>query len=158
MDEQTNLPADSELALKIRDRFFGGLPIETLKIVDSQKAGQCYTNVRKTVSEKGGKPYFGWALTYVPNYFVEALHHCVWEKPDSHIVDVTAIPFAAFETNEITFIPQNDLKLDDVYEPTIPSLFVGISNHSKVKKYIKATRGVIIAKRKFHNLSKKIGA
>lgn len=49
----------------------------------------CDLNVRKAVEQLGGKEIFGFRIWSIPNKYVEADLHCVWERIDGTVVDVT---------------------------------------------------------------------
>jgi len=49
----------------------------------------CDLNVRKAVKETGGKEILGFRIWSIPRWYIEADLHCIWQKPDGEIIDVT---------------------------------------------------------------------
>lgn len=53
------------------------------------KAGFCDENVDRQIREKGGSLCWGWDLVEHPTGAIESEAHCVWQTPDSQLIDVT---------------------------------------------------------------------
>ena len=69
-------------------------PIWTLyEPLISQPEAECFSIVPEQVARCGGKQLTGWAIWEIPGVFIEAEFHCVWERPDGAIVDITPRPF-----------------------------------------------------------------
>lgn len=62
----------------------------------------CCENVRDMVLEHGGEIIYGWAVWQHGEFFVEAEHHSVWQKPSGQLACVT--PQTPHE-KVLTFIP-----------------------------------------------------
>jgi hypothetical protein len=50
---------------------------------------QCFFNVDEHVKNTDGKATNGWTIWIWPKVFIEAEHHCVWEKDDGELQDIT---------------------------------------------------------------------
>jgi hypothetical protein len=50
---------------------------------------QCHINVEKKVKKKGGRMVHGWEISEVPNGWIEAQFHSVWETKSKDLVDIT---------------------------------------------------------------------
>jgi len=85
-------PAEISFALGslINDLVPGGsvvyVDMEPLK---GAPADECFYLVEAQCKEHGGRSATGWALWELPTLFVEAEFHCVWERPDGTLVDIT---------------------------------------------------------------------
>jgi len=75
----------------------------------NSKTGFCFQNVEGCVLSNGGKPISGWIVWDWLGVFTELEHHCVWERPDGSIVDIT--PQRDGE-RRILFIPDPSAPLD----------------------------------------------
>lgn len=49
----------------------------------------CFPTVLARVAKDGGRAVIGWRLGELPGVFLEAEFHCVWERPDGKLVDIT---------------------------------------------------------------------
>lgn len=67
----------------------------------------CDLNVRKAVNESGGVPVFGFRIWSIPKLYIEADLHCIWQKSDGMLVDIT--PNIDGE-NRTLFLPEPKLK------------------------------------------------
>ncbi|TQN59566.1 hypothetical protein FLX27_21885 [Agrobacterium tumefaciens] len=138
---QNHIEPDDPLSVRIRDKFFPGLEILSVPIIERMKTAQCYANVCDYVTKHGGTSQMGWLLTAIPGKFVEATHHSVWRSPTGELFDVTGAAFSAMTNLISTFIV--DLETpppEDYWHPTIPSWFLVLSDDATTKSYVRATR------------------
>ena len=56
---------------------------------DFSEAQECFENVRKIKSRKGGYSRFGWSIVQVDYLYLEAEYHSVWENSDGELFDIT---------------------------------------------------------------------
>jgi hypothetical protein len=49
----------------------------------------CHINVENKVRKKGGRIVYGWEISVIPNGWLEAQFHSVWEKESKDLVDIT---------------------------------------------------------------------
>jgi hypothetical protein len=54
----------------------------------------CYENVAQQVRAAGGSSVLGWQISAVPQIFLEAQHHAIWQSPAGAWRDVTPEEFA----------------------------------------------------------------
>ena len=66
------------------------------------REGYCFENVRDMMREHGGEILYGWVVWQHGDFFVEAEHHGVWQKPSGQLACVT--PQTPPEKT-LTFIP-----------------------------------------------------
>ena len=64
----------------------------------------CFATVAQKVAQFGGKFMTGWAIWEVPEVFVEAEFHAVWQRPDADLVDLTPRPFPC---PQVLFLPDS---------------------------------------------------
>ena len=84
-------PADivGPLSVLIQELVPGGeARYVEVKPVKDADLNDCFPVVKEHVTSFGGKQLFGWALWELPNLFIEAEFHSIWEKPDGSLVDV----------------------------------------------------------------------
>ncbi|SKA35075.1 hypothetical protein [Consotaella salsifontis] len=55
----------------------------------SHPFGKCYSNVQSVVARKGGSPVTGWQILLWPSILIQAVHHCVWRRPDGSLLDIS---------------------------------------------------------------------
>lgn len=74
-------------------RFISSLGLGTVEQVTLLKEqmgplGGCYWNVEACKSIDGGDIVFGWKVTWVQGFFIQAIHHAVWGK-NGNLFEVT---------------------------------------------------------------------
>jgi hypothetical protein len=65
---------------------------------------ECFPIVNQLVETSGGQAVVGWSLWELPTVFVEAEFHCVWQKSDGSLLDVTA---KSAPCTRILFLPDS---------------------------------------------------
>ncbi len=63
---------------------------------------ECFVLVEDRIQKHGGRAVLGWSIWEWPALFVEAEFHCVWEKPDTSLLDISP---KKTPTARILFIP-----------------------------------------------------
>lgn len=63
---------------------------------------ECFSIVQDHIVLNGGKQYNGWAIWEWRKVMIEAEFHCVWERPDGQLVDLTP---KAPHVEKILFLP-----------------------------------------------------
>ena len=86
---QQHLPLDHPDAEQFLKAYFPDCQLLRVPITDRKPVDNCYSNVRHTVTPRGGMIQTGWLITYIPRRFIEACHHAVWRNPDGKLEDVT---------------------------------------------------------------------
>ncbi|QQA43963.1 SEC-C domain-containing protein [Pelagovum pacificum] len=98
-------PEDPEFESIFSNLLAPGANALTIPILPSKTslAGYCYWNVESCCDKLGGKLIFGWQVTTIKRFFVQAVHHAVWEAPDGRLIDPT--PKLAASPHSGTFCP-----------------------------------------------------
>lgn len=86
-------------------------------------AGLCYWNVEDCVMRYGGSRVDGWMLEWIPNVYIQAMHHAVWLKPDGQHFDVTTPQRPRPDDRMATTFAEDCRHLIDLHFPVV------ISNH-----------------------------
>lgn len=86
----------------------GSHPAVTVPVQPMANAsnGYCYWNVASLVSQYGGHIQFGWQITQVPRFFIQAIHHAVWRDNSGSLIDPTEKISGSPEI--CTFCPTDD--------------------------------------------------
>lgn len=67
---------------------------------------ECFQIVANHIEVHGGSAVTGWAIWEVPDVFIEAEFHCVWQAPDGSLLDLTP---HAHRYDEILFLPDSTI-------------------------------------------------
>ncbi|MEK7994173.1 MAG: hypothetical protein AAB403_10255 [Planctomycetota bacterium] len=94
---------DSRLPAIVPD--LGGGQILSVPRTGQGPSGWCYQNVKERCQRIGGRAEQGWMVRWLPEIFIEAMHHSVWRMPNGALLDVTAPqPGAAPARGQTTFM------------------------------------------------------
>ena len=94
----------------------------------------CFENVRDMVREHGGEILCGWVVWQHGEFFVEAEHHAVWQKPSGQLACVT--PQTPPE-KALTFIPDPSAVYDFDTRLLTKNIRVALINDSRLEKAFK---------------------
>lgn len=103
--------------------------------VDGARALYCFQNVRDVVAKKGGQILNGWLVWQHENFFVEAEHHAVWQKPTGEVICIT--PQTPPEES-ITFIPDPPVAYDFKTGLVTHNIRIALLNDSRLQQFFKA--------------------
>lgn len=100
--------------------------IVELDPLPGMKENECFANVIPYLVDNGGRSVIGWALWEWPGVMIEAEFHCVWERPDGVLVDLTPKPE---EFDSIVFLPDPSkmflgCQVDNIRKPFVKSLYL----------------------------------
>ncbi len=91
------------------------LPGKSFELVDrwpTSNAGACYWNVQDHCKQHGGTMRLGWLITWVPNLYIQAMHHGIWESPEGESLDITAPQYRPPDPDTSTFLADSTIKVD----------------------------------------------
>lgn len=94
---------------------------------------QCFPNVEKRISERGGEIVYGWEISEIVQIHLEARFHAVWRSPEGNLIDVTP---EEFSQPRILFL------IDPLREYTgtmVPNERFALGPVKMVRKYWQAT-------------------
>jgi hypothetical protein len=101
-------------------------------------SGNCYQNVRSAIRSQGGRALLGYEVIWLPGRFIEALHHCILQRPDGSVLDVTAPPYPAMPGSPGLFLPRPAQLLGKI-DPVKDSIFQQLDNSDETAALIEAT-------------------
>ncbi len=52
-------------------------------------AGECHENVKKRILNHGGEAQYGWAISDIPGWAIQAEFHSIWRADDGNLLDPT---------------------------------------------------------------------
>lgn len=110
--------------------------IEVKRSPQPKPIGFCYWNVSAMVESHGGGMVLGWIIHWLPDVYVEAMHHAIWQSADGSLLDITEA-YATDQSSPVSvFVPDNrySISLDSapciarprcplMVHPTIGKLF-----------------------------------
>jgi len=96
----------------------------------NKPVNECFSIVPEHVASHRGKQKFGWAIYHWPRVFIEAEFHCVWERPDGVLIDITP---KAFHFDKILFLPDPHRHYEGFQ---VDNIRKAISNDPLVKSFI----------------------
>lgn len=68
----------------------GGSPVYVkFEPLAGEPMRECFSIVPKQIESQGGVQRIGWAIWYLRGILIEAEFHCVWEREDGVLVDLT---------------------------------------------------------------------
>lgn len=136
----TPIPLDHpRLPSLLKQLGCGGTPISIphWTAAPLMQASDCYRNVAKRVQMDGGRMRVGWMLRMLPETYLCAEHHAVWETPEGQLVDVTQ------PANTSMGRPATTLLLDERVEvhpdrntPNVKCRFVQLTDSPRTAKFI----------------------
>lgn len=106
---------------------------------------ECFTNVPERIALRGGSQLNGWAVRIWPGVFMEAEHHCVWQKPDGNLLDITPKILA---TKKILFLPDPAREYDYEHEQRLDNIRSSLTDDADVTEFLELATSL-------HNLIEK---
>ncbi len=95
---------------------------------------QCFRNVRRKVSDDGGRIRFGWAIWRCDGFFIEGEHHAVYEPcPGADLQDVS--PYSP-PLQRILFLPDDTATLDQATKRGRDSHRKSLSDDPRVQQIL----------------------
>lgn len=91
---------------------------------------ECFPNVQRKVEQNGGKIVYGWKIWIIPNMFIEAEFHSVWESEHGNLVDIT--PNRSGE-DKILFLRDSRMEYCD---KQVNNIRKNLSNNRLIDDYI----------------------
>lgn len=94
---------NSDSVKLIKDKINSEFEPEYVKVspVKNGTFQECFDTVENYINANNGKRVLGWALWELPNFFIEAEFHAIWESPTGELKDITRRPTP---TSKILFI------------------------------------------------------
>ena len=75
--------------------------------------GNCYWNVEAVVRAVGGRQIYGWLVSWWPDKFIDAIHHCVWKSENGEIyIDFTDASETAKGYRDFTYFIETGQSVD----------------------------------------------
>lgn len=143
--KQVEIDFENPILRQMLDRHFPAQDPVILRQHGGATPGQCYTNVRNTVSRHGGEAVLCYVFSWWPGLFIEALHHAIWKSPSGDLIDITAPAYPAIRQGTATLAVLLPEELQ-ILDPMVPSIFWAISKSRIVSQYIDASIDASIAK------------
>lgn len=91
---------------------------------------ECFPNVQKKIEQDGGSFVNGWAIWQWANMLITAEAHCVWQRPDSVLIDITPHNYGE---QTILFVPDANVIFEGII---IPSKRAPMTGSPKIKTLI----------------------
>lgn len=98
----------------------------------------CYWNARDYAQARGGTLELGWMLEWLPNAYVQAMHHGVAALPDGSRIDVTAPQSGPAIPGTTTFVPDARIPFDPRWPMNIDNRYLRLVEDEDVKGAIRA--------------------
>lgn len=102
---------------------------------------QCYQNVYRLVTQRGGEVVLGWMVDLVPGVYIELMHHAIWRTPGGELLDVTAPQDGERDKNgPIVFIPDDSVQIN--FDRPIPTnnKYVTLIKDPDLREYLRMYR------------------
>ncbi|EGB16492.1 SEC-C motif domain protein [Pseudodesulfovibrio mercurii] len=91
---------------------------------------ECFPNVQKKIEQDGGNILYGWKIWMIPNLFIEAEFHSIWESEQGDWIDIT--PNRSGE-NKILFLHDKNNGYND---KQVNNIRKNLSNNRLIDDYI----------------------
>ncbi|WP_440978579.1 hypothetical protein ACQHGV_13480 [Sphingomonas pseudosanguinis] len=119
--------------------LLGATPIE----VDRQAlgpAGACYWIADDVAKQNGASVQHGWMIEWLPNVYIQAMHHAVVKLPNGQMVDVTAPQRAQPSDGVTAFIPDDSVPVNLQWPASIENRYVILVDDEDVEQAIQQYR------------------
>ena len=94
--------------------------------------GDCFKDVERQVSEKGGDIVYGWIVWEWPRILIEGEFHAVWKSPVGKLIDLTTKPDGE---QRIVFVPDPQRSYEGRQRD---NLRLALWDHNLVHEFIEA--------------------
>lgn len=132
-------------------------PFQQVQRLPNRPVGMCYWNVDAISRIAGGEMVLGWQIHWWPEIFVVAIHHAIWKRRDSFLVDVTEGSPGDEKGKVTTFAPDNSIQIDLARPSFIPNRFVVLREVPGVQELQVAEKRQLDVKREIADLAAKLG-
>ena len=146
-------PRQKELLQKI-----SGSPLMAIRRAPVYPHGACYWNVDRHVKAYGGASVQGWQINWLPNLYIEATHHAVWQSADGELIDLSMpSPEVATKVGLTTFSKCLPSNLDLAWPVLIENRHVVLNQAKEVKETLAQYRINNRTNSKLRDEQKRIG-
>lgn len=125
----------SHLARRACERHFGYGKMKSVACHPIGAIGHCRQTVEKQVHERGGQPVWGWLILYWPGLYVEALRHCIWQRTNESLIDLSR-KYPGDPASVSTFIIDRNLASENRH----PSTYYKLNHAPEVEDLLLAAK------------------